>query len=82
MSVVIVTPLGTVSPYPKGNMNCPCFLVEYNGVKILLDCGNGAIRHLNFPNDLKGLNVILSHFHKDHIGDIGSIQYALFVIII
>lgn len=78
MSDVIVTPLGTVSPYPKGNMNCPCFLVEYNGVKILLDCGNGAIRHLNFPNDLKGLNVILSHFHKDHIGDIGSIQYASF----
>lgn len=78
MGDIIVTPLGTISPYPKGNMNCPCFLVEYNGTKILLDCGNGAIRHLNMPNDLKNLNVILSHFHKDHIGDIGSIQYASF----
>lgn len=78
MSDVIVTPLGTVSPYPKGNMNCPGFLVEHNGIKILLDCGNGSIRYLAMPQDLKNLNVILSHFHKDHIGDVGSIQYASF----
>ena len=26
---VIVTPLGTVSPYCKGEMNCPGFLVEW-----------------------------------------------------
>lgn len=78
MSEVIVTPLGTVSPYPKGDMNCPGFLVESGPCKILLDCGNGVTRYLNFPNGLKDLNVILSHYHKDHIGDIGSIQYASF----
>ena len=56
MSKIIITPLGTISPYTKGNMNCPGFLVEYNNKKILLDCGNGITRLLNFPSDLKDLN--------------------------
>ena len=30
MNELIVTPLGTVSPYSKGNKNCPGFLIEYN----------------------------------------------------
>ena len=53
MSKIIITPLGTISPYTKGNMNCPGFLVEYNGKKLLLDCGNGITRLLNFPDDLR-----------------------------
>lgn len=73
-----VTPLGTISPYPKKDMNCPGFLVEYQNYKILLDCGNGITRLLHFPEDLNNLHVFLSHFHDDHIGDIGSLQYASF----
>lgn len=79
MNKIIITPLGTVSPYPKDNMNCPGYLIEYNNKKILLDCGNGVTRLLNFPEDLKNLNVIITHFHKDHCGDIGAIQYASYV---
>lgn len=79
MSKIIITPLGTISPYTKGNMNCPGFLVEYNSKKILLDCGNGITRLLNFPNDLKDLNVIITHYHKDHFGDLGALQYASYV---
>lgn len=79
MSKIIITPLGTVSPYPKGNMNCPGFLVEYNGKRILLDCGNGITRLMNLPEDLKDLNVIITHYHKDHFGDIGALQYASYV---
>ena len=30
MSEIIITPLGTVSSYAKGDMNCPGFLVRYN----------------------------------------------------
>lgn len=33
MSKIEITPLGTISPYPKGNMNCPRFLIEYNDKK-------------------------------------------------
>ena len=79
MNKIIITPLGTISPYPKNNMNCPGFLVEYNNHKILLDCGNGITRLLNMENDLKNLNVIITHYHKDHFGDIGALQYASFV---
>ena len=79
MSKIIITPLGTISPYPKGNMNCPGFLVEYNNKKILLDCGNGITRLLTLPEDLKNLSIIITHFHKDHFGDLGSLQYASYV---
>ncbi len=79
MSKIIITPLGTVSPYTKENMNCPGFLVEYNDKKILLDCGNGITRLLNLPEDLIDLSVIITHFHKDHFGDLGSLQYASYV---
>ncbi len=79
MSKITITSLGTISPYTKGNMNCPGFLVEYNNKKLLLDCGNGITRLLNFPEDLKDLNVIITHYHKDHFGDLGSLQYASYV---
>ncbi len=79
MSKIAITPLGTVSPYTKENMNCPGFLAEYNNQKILLDCGNGITRLLKFPKVLENLNVIITHYHKDHFGDIGAIQYASYV---
>lgn len=76
MNDITVTVLGTVSPYAKGNMNCPGFLIEYHDKKILLDCGNGTTRLLNFPEILENLSVIVTHFHKDHFGDLGALQYA------
>ena len=79
MNKIIITPLGTISPYTKGNMNCPGFLIEYNNKKILLDCGNGITRLLNFPKDLQDLTIIITHYHKDHFGDLGAIQYASYV---
>ena len=79
MSKIIITLLGTISPYTKGHMNCPGFFIEYNKKKILLDCGNGITRLLNFPEDLKDLSVIITHYHKDHLGDLGVLQYASYV---
>ena len=79
MKELIVTPLGTVSPYPKDNKNCPGFLIEYNKHKILLDCGEGVSRLLNFPSDLKNLIIIISHLHKDHYSGLASIAYASYV---
>jgi len=28
MSEITITPLGTISPYTKGNMNCPGILIK------------------------------------------------------
>lgn len=79
MEEISIIPLGTVSPYCKGNMNCPGYLIQYKNEKILLDCGNGITRMLDFPNDLKNLHVFITHFHKDHFGDIGALQYASYI---
>lgn len=76
---IIITPLGTVSPYCKGDKNCPGFFIEFDNSKILLDCGSGITRLLNFPNDLNNLIIIISHLHKDHYLELGSIGYASYV---
>ena len=79
MDEIIVTPLGTVSPYPKDNKNCPGFLIEYNNYKILLDSGEGVSRLLKLPNDLENLIIIISHLHKDHYSGLAGIAYASYV---
>ena len=79
MKEIVITPLGTVSPYTKDNCNCPGYLVNYGENRILLDCGNGITRLLHFPDDLNKLSVIITHYHKDHFGDIGALQYASMV---
>lgn len=76
MSEIIVTPLGTVSPYPKNGKNCPGFFIEYEKNKILLDCGNGCTSLLNFPDDLNKLKIFISHLHPDHYGDLLSLIQA------
>lgn len=76
MSETFVTPLGTVSPYPKDDKNCPGFFVEYENNKILLDCGNGCTRLLKFPDDLNNLKIFISHLHPDHYGDLLSLIQA------
>ena len=76
MSEIKITPLGTVSPYPKNNRNNPGFLIEYKDNKILLDCGNGITRLLDFTSCLKNLHVFITHYHLDHFSDIGALQYG------
>ena len=71
--------LGTVSPYCKDKKNCPGYLVKSNKTKVLLDCGNGITRNLTLPDDLENLNIIISHLHKDHYGDLLSLAYATYV---
>ncbi len=79
MTKITIIPLGTVSPYCKDEHNCPGFLVLYKNQKILLDCGNGITRYMDFPSGLENLNVIITHYHKDHYGDMGVLQYASYV---
>ena len=78
MNEFSVTPLGTVSPYPKGKCNGPGFLVKSGKFKILLDCGSAVSSMLSFPEDLNDLMIILSHLHIDHYSDLGSFANASF----
>ncbi len=74
-----VTPLGTVSPIPTMECNCPGFLVKCGEEKILLDCGSGVSKYFSRPEDLKNLRIILSHLHLDHFSDLGNFVYASYV---
>ena len=71
-----IIPLGTISPYPKGERNNPGYLLKYKDYKFLLDCGNGTTRLLDFNKDLENLNVFITHFHLDHFADLAAIQYG------
>lgn len=71
--------LGSVSPYPTKNDNCPGYLISIDDKKILLDCGNGSIKELSLPDDLINLNVFISHLHKDHYSDLNALAYASYV---
>jgi len=76
---LIITPLGTVATYCCEGKKCPGFLVQYGENRILLDCGNGVSRQLKFPEDLKNLNIIISHLHPDHYGELLSIAQTSYV---
>ena len=49
--------LGSVSPYIKGNDNCPGYLIENENAKVLLDCGSGITREMKLPDDLENLTI-------------------------
>lgn len=76
---IVIIPLGTVSPYCKGDKNCPGFLIRCGDKKILLDCGEGISRLLDMSFDLNNLIIILSHLHKGHYSGLGSIGYASYL---
>lgn len=71
--------LGSVSPYCKGENNCPGYLVYNKKNKILLDCGNGITRNMKLPEDLIDLSIFITHLHKDHYADLFSLGYASYV---
>lgn len=75
---MILKVLGSVSPHCHNEKNCPGYLVTTDN-KILLDCGNGITRNLNYPHDLQDLHIFISHLHHDHFGDILSLAYDTYV---
>lgn len=68
--------LGSISPYCKGGANCPGYLIDTGVGKILLDCGCGSSGNMSFPEDIRNLHIIISHYHKDHYTDLFAILYA------
>ena len=76
---MILKVLGSVSPHCYKEHNCPGYFVTTETNNILLDCGNGITRNLNYPDDLKDLTIIISHLHRDHYGDLFSIAYDTYV---
>lgn len=72
-----ITPLGIWGGYPKANSATSSFLIEEDGFHLLFDCGSGVLASLqNFLPIQKLDAVILTHYHHDHIADVGPLHFA------
>ena len=72
-----ITTIGWWGAYPEANEATSGYLLQSEDVTILADCGSGVISHLQNYIDLQHLDaVVLSHYHWDHVADIGCLQYA------
>lgn len=71
-----VTTLGSWGGYPYQNAGTTAYLVtSEDGFQLLLDCGSRAVTELEkvlSPLDLDA--VLLTHYHPDHIADLGVLQ--------
>lgn len=72
-----IIPIGIWGGYPKANGATSSFLIEHEGFHCLIDCGSGVLSSLQNYLPLEKLDaVVISHYHADHIADIGSLQYS------
>lgn len=72
-----LTIIGFWGAYPGPNEATSAYLLEDENTKILLDCGSGSVSRLHNYIDLSNLDaVVLSHYHHDHVADIGVLQYS------
>lgn len=72
-----LTVIGYWGGYPKANEASSGYLLQQDDYYLLLDCGSGVLskmQHVLPPERLNG--VFISHYHADHIADIGVLQHA------
>ena len=74
---MVITTIGWWGAYPGAGDATAGFLLESDGTNILLDCGSGVLARLQHHIELQKLDaVVLSHYHWDHVADLGCLQYA------
>lgn len=67
---------GTGAPFPDINRVGPCIVVEAGNNLYIIDAGQGSARNIG----LMGFNIgkvdaiLLTHFHSDHIADLGEMM--------
>lgn len=74
------TVIGCWGGYPKANEASAGYLLEQDGFTLLIDCGSAVLSKLQTivaPEQLDA--VIISHYHADHIADIGVLQHARYI---
>ncbi|MBF0779989.1 MULTISPECIES: MBL fold metallo-hydrolase [unclassified Granulicatella] len=72
-----LTILGCQGAYPANSQATTSYLLESDNYFLLIDFGSGAFQNLAKimePTDIHAL--ILTHYHHDHIADVGVLQYA------
>jgi ribonuclease BN (tRNA processing enzyme) len=72
-----ITTIGWWGAYPNAGQATSGYLLESRGFTVLIDCGSGVLTQLQQYTTLQAIDaVVLSHYHADHVADIGCLQYA------
>lgn len=75
-----ITAIGIWGGYPNKNEATSSFLIEQDGFRCLVDCGSGVLAAVQNYTELRELDaVIITHYHPDHVADIGVLQHAAMV---
>lgn len=72
-----LTVLGCYGGYPTNNTGTSSYLLESDDFHLLIDAGSYSL--LTLENHLDPLEldaVLLSHYHHDHIADLGVLQFT------
>lgn len=72
-----LTILGYWGGYPTQNIGTSSYLLESEGYHLLIDAGSASLIALEKQLDPLDLDaVILTHYHYDHIADVGVLQFT------
>ncbi|ADB53681.1 MBL fold metallo-hydrolase [Conexibacter woesei] len=75
---VKITVLGKSPAWQDAGGACSGYLIEEDGVCLLLDCGNGVFGKLREVHDYETVDaVVVTHLHADHCIDLIPYSYAL-----
>jgi ribonuclease BN (tRNA processing enzyme) len=75
---VRITVLGKSPAWQDVDGACSGYLVEEQGCRLLIDCGNGVFSKLRRFADYTDVDaVVISHLHADHFLDLVPFAYAL-----
>ncbi|MFZ3578664.1 MBL fold metallo-hydrolase [Virgibacillus sp. DJP39] len=74
------TVIGFWGGFPAAGGATSSYLFEKNGFSLVVDVGSGALSTVQKYKHVMDIDaVVLSHYHQDHIADIGVLQYAWLV---
>jgi ribonuclease BN (tRNA processing enzyme) len=72
-----LTVLGCAGTFPGPDSPCSSYLVEYDGFRLVIDLGAGALGQLQRHIGLLDVDAVyLSHLHADHCIDLVAYSYA------
>ncbi|MEU8898845.1 MBL fold metallo-hydrolase [Nocardia sp. NPDC048505] len=78
MSDLVLTVLGSATPYPAIGNPCSGYLVTHGTTRLWLDAGTGTLAELQRHVRLDQLDAIwISHLHADHCADLLTAYYGL-----